>query len=155
MPAIRDLICDGDAKGNRHIQKNVYFAHVDHENGPCPVCGAKRTLCLLFGGAPAVKLFTPFFHDGWGMVNDQADWDRLRGVLARKHGCSPDDFVMAKDSKTEAKTTADEHLHRAWLRDKAKGLDSKQVREIRSTGRKYGVNPLNGRKARRKPRKEA
>jgi len=161
MPKLVDLICP-----DKHFESDVFLPHIDAAHTPCPVlvkapgrwaglvaCGKPRTVSYISGESAAVKLFTPFYHDGVGMINDQGEWDRLRNKLAKVHGCSPDAFVMARDSKTEARTLADEHRHRAYVRNKKNGLDSARVNEIKDTSRRYGFNPHSGKVAKRRPTK--
>lgn len=139
MPT-KDLIC-----ANRHFEGDVLIPHMDDPNPPCPECGLPRTRSYLGpDNVPAIKLFVPHHHPGFGMVQNEDDWKVLRNQLAKAQGAKPEDFIQYHETKAERMTTADEHRQRSYDKQKRKGLDPKQIREIKDTTRRTKVNPLTG-----------
>jgi hypothetical protein len=141
---------------------DVVFANMDEPYPVCDfkvgdgICGEPLQVSWKARKAPGIKPFTPFYHDGWGMINNEDDWKRLRKAIAKNQACAEADIVLVKDSKAEASTVADEHRQRAYDRRKRAGLCDASVKEIRNTIKDHGFNPKNNKKARRSRRgKEA
>ena len=116
----------------------------------CVVCQGERTISWAGGKAPGLKVFRPVFDEASGWISNEDDWNVHRARVAEKQGCKIEDIVAHRQSKAEMVTHGEEIKHRAAVRRKKLGITADVHKEIKETVKSHGINPLNGKKAKRK-----
>ena len=115
----------------------------------CVVCQGERTISWASGKGPGLKVFRPVFDEASGWISNEDDWNVHRARVAEKQGCKVEDIVAHRQTKSEISTHADEIRHRAAVRRKKQGITADVQKEIKATVQAHGINPLNGKKAKR------
>lgn len=139
MP-LYDLRCE-----NGHVEQNVYARPKEYD--PCPECGADRE--PTWGGAFAKRVaFVPIYDEIVGWIRTREDWEAHRAAVAERQGVPLSDIVYHRETRTEMVTKGEEAKHRAWEARRRRGIDDKQLAEIRQDTRRFNVNPLTGERGR-------
>lgn len=133
-------------------EEDVYLGQ-DEALPVCPTCEGPRVISWAGGKAPGVHGFIPVYNDLTGQYMDADEWKTHRAAVAERQGVPVSDIVMHRQSKTEIATHADEIQHRAETRRNKSGITADVRKEIQTSVKEHGINPVLGTKITPKPRK--
>jgi len=127
------------------VEPDVYLG-ADEPLPPCADCGGIRVITWAGGKAPGTPGFIPVYNDLTGKYMDHEEWKVHRAAVAERQGVSVDSIVAHRQSKTEISTHADETHHRAEVRRNKSGITADVRKEIQTSVRDHGINPVLGTK---------
>ena len=129
--AIFDLTCP-----QGHITRDVYVKTGTSAKPPCPTCGEPTGAYWGETGRLALEVvgdgigsFTPVDMGVLGMCNTREEYNRAVAIIQERF---PGHTVQLDgDTRGKKKKRHEESKHRAWSNQKAHGLDSKMLAEMK------------------------